>query len=268
LVLIPAGTFLMGDAQGRPDEQPAHRVYVSAFEMAVLPVTNADYARFLAATDYEAPRFGDDACFNSPDQPVVGVSWFDAVAYCDWLSAATGATWRLPTEAERERAMRGGSEGRRFPWGDDAGPDGRRFTQEAPRPVGTSEPNGYGLLDIACNVHEWCSDWYGPEYYAASPERDPQGPASGVRRSSRGGAWRHQITQQNRATIEAVTMQPISRAVGPPTLDELASFDFTEAAFEDPLGIATSWEEKYAVPKAKAAAKAAAAAKKKAAKKK
>ena len=192
-VLIPAGTFLMGDAQGRPDEQPRHLVYVSAFEMAVLPVTNADYVRFLAATDHEVPRSWDDACFNAPDQPVVGVSWFDAVAYCDWLSAATGATWRLPTEAQREKAMRGGSEGRRFPWGDDAGLDGGRFTQDAPRPVGMSEPNGYGLLDIAYNVHEWCSDWYGPEYYAASPERDPRGPASGIRRSSRGGAWRHQI---------------------------------------------------------------------------
>lgn len=193
LVLIPAGALLMGDAQGRPDEQPVHRVYVSAFEMAVLPVTNADYAIFRTATEHEAPRYSEDTCFNAPDQPVVGVSWFDAVAYCDWLSAATGATWRLPTEAERERAMRGGSEGRRFPWGDDAGSDDRRYTQEAPMPVGTSEPNGYGLLDIACNVHEWCSDWYGPEYYAASPERDPHGPASGVRRSSRGGAWRHQI---------------------------------------------------------------------------
>ncbi|MEX2247261.1 MAG: SUMF1/EgtB/PvdO family nonheme iron enzyme [Dehalococcoidia bacterium] len=191
--LIPAGAFLMGDARGRPDEQPVHRVHVSAFEMAVLPVTNTDYAHFLAATGHESPPFGHHASFNAPGQPVVGVSWFDAVSYCKWLSAATGATWRLPTEAEREKAMRGGSEGRRFPWGDDAGLDGGRFTQEAPRPAGMSEPNGYGLLDIAYNVHEWCSDWYGPEYYAASPELDPRGPASGTRRSSRGGAWRHQI---------------------------------------------------------------------------
>jgi formylglycine-generating enzyme required for sulfatase activity len=168
-------------------------VYVSAFEIAVLPVTNADYARYLDATGAEAPRFWDDPCFNSPAQPVVGVSWFDAVAYCDWLSAVTGASCRLPTEAEREKAMRGGIDGQRFPWGDDAGVDDGRFAQEAPRPVGMSEPNGYGLRDMAYNVHEWCSDWYGAEYYAGSPEHDPQGPESGTRRASRGGAWRHQV---------------------------------------------------------------------------
>jgi formylglycine-generating enzyme required for sulfatase activity len=193
VVPIPAGAFLMGDADGRPDEQPVHRVYVSAFEIAVLPVTNTDYARFLAATDHDAPRFWDDADFNVPDQPVVGVNWFDAVAYCDWLSAATSGAWRLPTEAEREKAMRGGFEGRRFPWGDDAGPDEGRFIQDAPLPAGMSAPNGYGLRDIAYNVHEWCSDWYDAGYYASSPDRDPQGAESGTRRSSRGGAWRHQV---------------------------------------------------------------------------
>jgi formylglycine-generating enzyme required for sulfatase activity len=191
--LIPAGSFLMGDAQGRPDERPVHRVYVSAFQIAVLPVTNADYERYIAATGHEAPRFWDDPSFNAPDQPVVGVSWFDAVSYCEWLSRATGASCRLPTEAEREKATRGGVDGRRFPWGDDAGAHGGRYAQEAPRPAGMSEPNGYGLLDIAYNVHEWCSDWYGADYYAVSPERDPQGPESGSRRASRGGAWRHQI---------------------------------------------------------------------------
>ena len=192
-VLIPAGSFVMGDARGRPDEQPVHRVYVSAFEIAVLPVTNADYAHYLAATGDEAPRFWDDPGFNAPAQPVVGVSWFDAVSYCEWLSAATGASYRLPTEAEREKAMRGGIDGQRFPWGDDAGPDDGRYAQEATRPVGMSAPNGYGLRDMAYNVHEWCSDWYGAEYYGDSPEHDPQGPESGIRRASRGGAWRHQV---------------------------------------------------------------------------
>src|SRR5262245_35021814 len=193
LVLIPAGRFQMGDAQGRQDEQPAHNVYVSAFEMAVLPVTNADYACFLAATDHDAPRFWDDSRFNAPDQPVVGVTWFDAIAYSDWLSGETGETWRLPTEAEREKAMRGGVDGLSFPWGQDAGREGGgRFSQDAPCPVGLSEPNGYGLLDIAYNVHEWCWDWYGAAYYGASPARDPKGPASGSRRTSRGGAWLHQ----------------------------------------------------------------------------
>ncbi len=191
--LIPEGAFVMGDDEGRPDERAAHRVWVSAFRIALLPVTNADYASFLAATGHPPPRFWDDARFNAAEQPVVGVSWFDAVAYCEWLSSITGLRYRLPAEAEREKAARGGLERAQFPWGDDAGVDGGRFAQDAPRPVGLSTPNGYGLFDMAYNVHEWCSDWYGERYYVESSASDPQGPASGRRRTSRGGAWRHQV---------------------------------------------------------------------------
>ena len=204
--LIPAGAFLMGDYNGRPSERPAHRVWVSAFRLALLPATNRDYGAFLAATGHEEPRFWNDAKFNVPRQPVTGVSWHDAVAYCDWLSEGTGLRYRLPTEAEREKASRGGLEGAAFPWGDDAGGGAGgedaggaggnasgRFPQDAPWEVGRSEPNGYGLLDMAYNVHEWCSDWFDREYYASSPERDPQGPRSGTRRASRGGAWRHDV---------------------------------------------------------------------------
>jgi formylglycine-generating enzyme required for sulfatase activity len=191
--LIPAGEFLMGDDAGLPSEQPAHRVYVSAFELALEPVTNREYASFLEATGHEAPRFWQDERFNAPEQPVVGVSWHDAVAYCEWLSRATGRRFRLPTEAEREKAARGGVEGAQYPWGDDAGEDEGRFAQDAPRAVGLSEANGFGLYDMGYNVHEWCSDWYDAGYYARSPERDPRGPRIGTRRASRGGAWRHQV---------------------------------------------------------------------------
>ncbi len=183
----------MGDANGREDERPVHSVYVSAFLAGVVPVTNQQYARFLDETGHERPRFWAEAGFNQPEQPVVGVSWFDATAFCDWLSFSAGSRWRLPTEAEREKAARGGLEGARFPWGDDPGPDGGRFVQPAPRPVGQSAPNGYGLFDTAYNVHEWCSDWYDAGYYAIAPDANPQGPPSGTRRASRGGAWRHQI---------------------------------------------------------------------------
>lgn len=212
MILIPAGAFAMGDDAGRPDERPRHRVHVSAFELARLPVTNRDYRMFLAATDHEPPRFRDDASFNAPDQPVVGVSWDDAVAYCAWLAETTGRVFRLPTEAEREKAMRGGVEGRAYPWGEadddggvfgDASPsfvDASRaglrdgvFRQDAPFAVGLSRPNGYGLIDVAYNIHEWCADWYAATYYAESPERDPTGPPAGTRRASRGGAWRHQV---------------------------------------------------------------------------
>jgi formylglycine-generating enzyme required for sulfatase activity len=191
--LIPEGAFTMGDDAGRPDERPAHRVWVSAFRLALLPVTNAEYASFFATTGHAPPRFWDDARFNAAEQPVVGVSWFDAVAYCEWLSSITGLRYRLPAEAEREKAARGGIEGAAFPWGDDPGPDGGRFEQNGPRAAGLSGPNGYGLFDMAYNVHEWCSDWYGERYYAESPARDPQGPPAGRRRASRGGAWRHQV---------------------------------------------------------------------------
>ena len=191
--LIPEGPFLMGDPAGRPDERPVHEVFVSAFEMAVLPVTNAQYAAFLASSGRAPPGFWLDGRFNAPGQPVVGVTWADAAAYCAWLSAQTGARWRPPTEAEREKAARGGVEGQQYPWGDSPGADGGRFAQDAPRPVGLSAQNGYGLLDIAYNIHEWCSDWYDATYYARSPREDPQGPPSGTRRASRGGAWRHQV---------------------------------------------------------------------------
>jgi formylglycine-generating enzyme required for sulfatase activity len=201
-VLIPAGGFTMGDDNGRPDERPAHQVMLSAFRMAVFPVTNEEYAVFLTATEYETPRFWDDPSFNRTRQPVVGVSWFDAVAYCTWLSGILDTRFRLPTEAEWEKAARGGAEGAKYPWGDDPfDGNGGRFLQEATWDVGGAPPNGYGLIDIGFNIHEWCSDWYDPGYYAVSPEHDPQGPPSGFRaaphlperKASRGGAWRHAV---------------------------------------------------------------------------
>lgn len=188
----------MGDDNGRPDERPAHRVALSAFRIAVLPVTNQDFARFLEATDHEPPRFWDDPAFIRLQQPVVGVSWHDAVAYCEWLSDATGRAYRLPTEAEWEKAALGGTDGAKYPWGEEPfeAPDGARdgrFHQDAPWDVGAAPPNGYGIIDIGFNVHEWCSDWYDPFYYASSPVNDPQGPHTGERRASRGGAWRHMV---------------------------------------------------------------------------
>jgi formylglycine-generating enzyme required for sulfatase activity len=201
-VLVPTGPFVMGEDNGRPDERPAHRVTLSAFRMAVLPVTNEDYAGFLTATGHLAPRFWEEPAFDRPRQPVVGVSWFDAVAYCEWLSELHSVRFRLPTEAEWEKAARGGLEGVPYPWGDEPF-DGKagRFEQDAPWEVGAAPPNGYGLIDIGFNVHEWCSDWYDPGYYAVSPEADPQGPPTGgvplphlpERKASRGGAWRHSV---------------------------------------------------------------------------
>jgi formylglycine-generating enzyme required for sulfatase activity len=198
LRLVPAGRFMMGDDTGRPDERPAHPVRTRALLVALTPVTNARYDHYVATTGAPAPRFRDDDRFNAPEQPVVGVSWFDAVAYGRWLGQETARVVRLPTEAEWERAARGGRDGETFPWGNDpagwpADPALAAVRQAAPYPVGWSRPNGSGLLDMGYNVHEWCSDWYDAGYYAVSPEHDPRGPLSGTRRASRGGAWRHQV---------------------------------------------------------------------------
>jgi len=184
----------MGDDDARPDERPAHSVTLPTFRLAVLPVTNSDFGRFLAATEAEPPRFWDDAAFNGPRQPVVGVSWHEAVAYCGWLSETLDARYRLPTEAEWEKAALGGRDGLRFPWGEACwdGSNGN-FPMATTWDVGTAPANGYGLVDIGFNIHEWCADWYAADYYATRPGHDPQGPPSGVRKASRGGAWRHMI---------------------------------------------------------------------------
>jgi formylglycine-generating enzyme required for sulfatase activity len=197
MIFIPEGHFMMGSDAGQggqDNERPVHRVWVDAFELAARQVTNADYARFLAATKHAPPPGWGEPHFDHPDQPVVAASWFDAVAYCDWVSRATGRTYRLPTEAEWERAARGGVEGKSYPWGDappESLPDYAQRWKDGPEPVGRYAPNPYGLYDIGDNVHEWCADWYGADYYADSPERNPQGPPDGKRRSSRGGSWRH-----------------------------------------------------------------------------
>lgn len=185
-MLIPAQSFLMGSDDGRPDESPIHRVWIDAFEINAYQVTNSEYAAFANATGHAPPA----APFNDPEQPVVGVSWFEAVGYCDWLSGVTGSSLRLPTEAEWECAARGGLEGMHYPWGDEWP---LQDAAAAPRTVGLRAPNAYGLYDMCENVHEWCSDWYAADYYGVSPDRNPRGPERGSRRASRGGSWRHQL---------------------------------------------------------------------------
>lgn len=197
LVALPGGRFWMGDDGGRSDERPAHEVVLAPFRVARTPVTNAEYGRFLAAAGHEPPRFWHIAAFAAAAQPVVGVSWQDAVDYCAWLSSELSARYRLPSEAEWEYAARGGRRGMDYAWGSEppaiGGVSLAQVSQTAPFAAGFSPPNGYGLLDLGFNVHEWCVDWYDPGYYQCSPQLNPYGPAQGERRSSRGGAWRHQI---------------------------------------------------------------------------
>ncbi len=196
LVLISAASFIMGNDHARTDERPAHRVRLEAFRASRRPVLNADYARYLERTGAGPAPFWHEPRFNAPDQPVVGIDWYTAVAYCDWLRRDTSIPYRLPTEAEREYAARGGLESADWPW--PAPPETQpRLADIAhldrPHPPRSDCANGYGLMCMADNVHEWCSDWYDPAYYARSPADAPSGPPTGKRRASRGGAWRHQI---------------------------------------------------------------------------
>ena len=196
LVLIEGQWFMMGSEDGADNERPVHRVWVEPFEIGACQVTNAEYAVFVQSTGHTPPPCWVDPKFNHPSQPVVAVSWNDAVSYCEWLSSVAGGRFRLPTEAEWECAARGGAEGKLYPWGDDAPqlqPDYNTRWLSGPEPVAGHTPNEYGLYDICENVHEWCSDWYGADSYALSPPRDPRGPAVGTRRVSRGGSWRHQV---------------------------------------------------------------------------
>lgn len=192
MLAIPGGTFRMGSDHGRADEAPAHDVTVPAFLAAEGPVTNAEYAAYVRATGAPPPPFIGEERFADPDLPVVGVSWFDAAAYCEWLSGQFGKPFRLPTEAEREFAARGGLADGDWPWpGENALFVSWIDSLSGPHVPSPGCANGYGLRCMAENVHEWCLDWYAPTYYAGSPARNPQNLVESKRRASRGGSWRH-----------------------------------------------------------------------------
>jgi len=223
-VRIPAGEFVMGADDGDEDERPSHSVAVDEFHLAVHPVTNREYARFVRASGHRTPAIYElpvvvtaggrdrERAFRQlaapyvwadteppperADHPVTLVRFDDALAYCAWLAAQTGQPIRLPTEAEWEKAARGGLGGRPYPWGDDLDssranylPDPSLKAMHGSQPVRAYPPNPYGLYGMAGNVWEWVADWYDPAYYAASPPQNPQGPPSGRLRVVRGGGW-------------------------------------------------------------------------------
>ncbi len=273
MVVVPEGTFLYGCdlREGHPadGEGPAVRVELPAFRLDRFAVSNARFARFVAATGYKtcAERAGwsfvfagllpDDfeetrgvagapwwrqvygASWRAPegahssvtgrdDLPVVHVSHDDALAFCSWAGK------RLPTEAEWEKAARGGLESRRFPWGDDeATDDGARcnvWQGSFPdrndlddgyyglAPVGAFAPNGYGLFNMSGNAWEWCADWFSPRRFAphsgrSTTIRGPRGPADGELRVMRGGSflchpsycWRYRNAARSASTPDSST---------------------------------------------------------------
>jgi len=193
MVVIPEGDFLMGSVGGAPNETPIHRVWVNSFAIAKYPVTNREYKLFMDMTGHPPPRFWGNPKFQEDYQPIVGPSWYDAVAYCEWLRDLTCKGYRLPTEGEREKAARGGLQGCEYPWGDELPHDHLGGRKGPHFLVGTDGPNGYGLYNTSEGVHEWCADWYDAVYYNISPTRNPKGPKYGNRRVARGGSWRHRI---------------------------------------------------------------------------
>jgi formylglycine-generating enzyme required for sulfatase activity len=181
MVLIPAGEFLMGSDPGRDkdafdedEEQPQHTLYLPDYYLARTPVTNAQYAAFVQATYRDPPEHweGGKPPEGKEDHPVVYVSWYDAVAYCNWLSQVTGRPYRLPSEAEWEKGARG-TDGRIYPWGDEP-PDERLCNLgndvSETTPVGRYSPQGdspYGCADMAGNVWEWTRSLH--RYYPYDP---------------------------------------------------------------------------------------------------
>ncbi len=191
MVLVPAGEFTMGSEQGDEDERPVHRVYLDAFYLDKVEVTNARFAKFSASVMSEPPWgfANQEAPIKKGDQPVQWVNWMEATAYCAWVGK------RLPTEAEWEKAARG-TDGRTYPWGNDPPTPARAvfglMDGAEPSPAVDAREDGkspYGALDMAGNLYEWVADWYAEDFYRHSPARNPRGPSQGALKLQRGGSF-------------------------------------------------------------------------------
>jgi formylglycine-generating enzyme required for sulfatase activity len=221
MILIPAGEFLMGSdpsldqfvyENDPDDEQPQHTLYLPDYYLAKTPVTNVQYAAFVQATGHHQPKHwaGDRPPRGKEDHPVVNVSWYDAIAYCNWLSEVTGKSYCLPSEAEWEKGARG-SDGRIYPWGNQW--DAERCNSLESRKRDTTPvwayPQGaspYGLLDMAGNVWEWTRSLWGASFeypYDPADGREDLDATGGAPRVLRGGMfylignWNHRCAARN-----------------------------------------------------------------------
>ncbi|MCC6590689.1 MAG: SUMF1/EgtB/PvdO family nonheme iron enzyme [Bryobacterales bacterium] len=217
---VRRGTFLMGSDDGYEHERPRHKVAVSSYFLATTPVTNLEFSEFAKDAAYFTTaekngaglhwsdgewRFVDGADWLHPlgpqssikdriNHPVVQVSWYDARSYCDWLSARTGLSFDLPSEAQWEYAA-GGGRSTRWSFGEIYDRSLANVEGEDTSAVGTYGPNGLGLFDMTGNVYEWCSDWFALSWPDAGHElagevtADPAGPIIGDSRVLKGGSW-------------------------------------------------------------------------------
>ncbi len=203
MAVVPAGDYHRGSQQGGRDEIPRHAIHLSAFAIDVHPVTNEQFVLFLEAMGGEKDRNNNDIIrlresrikrsggrlnieSGYAKHPVVGVTWYGAVAYAIWVGK------RLPTEAEWEVAAYGGREDFIYPNGGEIERTDANFFSSDTTPVMSYVPNGYGLYDMAGNVYEWCQDWYDYHFYDHSVQEpdNPKGPMQGVYRVLRGGCWK------------------------------------------------------------------------------
>ncbi|QPJ65704.1 MAG: formylglycine-generating enzyme family protein [Candidatus Nitrohelix vancouverensis] len=216
MVLINAGGFVRGVdqitsknptasgvakthalAQPFSDESPARMIYLDSYYLDIYEISNAQYTEFIIATDYAAPAYWDHHELNQPDQPVTGVNWYDASAYCHW------ANKRLPTEAEWEKAARGPA-GSIYPWGNDLQYENANFARgekgdhkiTTPIKAYDKGKSYYGVFNMAGNVFEWVNDWYDPNYYKRRDDvKNPKGPQidlkaqASAKKVIRGGSW-------------------------------------------------------------------------------
>ena len=197
LVEIPAGPFTMGTyptgLRKTDPEEPQRSVTLDAYAIGIYHVSNIQYAQFVKETNYHRPIYWRDDRFNEIDYPVVGVSWNDAINFMEWLNNLTCESYRLPTEAEWEKAARG-TDGREYPWGNDWNADKTNTAETGLKKLISvgSFPDGispYGCYDMAGNAYDWCSDWFHIETYKHSPAENPMGAIDGRRKVIRGGSW-------------------------------------------------------------------------------
>jgi formylglycine-generating enzyme required for sulfatase activity len=189
-ILIPAGSYVVGEKNGRTCDQPQKKIRLGAFQIGATPVTNAQYRRFLSATGYRAPALIGHALFGADNHPVVMVTWDDAVSYARWAGG------RLPTELEWEVAAKAGDAANLYPWGDtppqtiQANIDN---ISSGTTPVGSYRlgNNSLGLADCCGNVWEWCSDSWDENLLKtiSADSLDPQSVASNEQRAIRGGSF-------------------------------------------------------------------------------
>ena len=200
MILIPSGTFDIEDHSGKDKAAVRRTVLLDSFYMDVHEVTVGQFKQFVDQSGYNYGGNWSEVNKHSlgDDHPMICVNWNDATAYAEWSGK------RLPTEAEWEKAARGGLNGKLYVWGDDMkfanlhanffGVQGKDQWDETTAPVGSFFSNGFGLYDMAGNAYEWCADWYSKDYYLDAPYKNPLRPNSGERRVLRGGSWTSDTT--------------------------------------------------------------------------